>query len=143
MTLLQLKIQPAGKGYNNFMTEFVPFITKENSGMQHRNPPLNIHAAEEGYRVEAIVPGFRKEDISISFEKNELTISAKVNSKEDAKTRESVRNEYQLQSFARSIYVDEKVDGNMISAEYVNGILTLNLPLKQPVKSPVQQIIIQ
>ncbi len=92
--------------------------------------------------IELIAPGFNKEDLVVSFEKNLLTIESKGNVKADVKNGQLTRNEYQIENFRRSFNVDEEVDGEGISAEYVNGILRLNLPKKQPVKTPVKQITI-
>jgi HSP20 family protein len=54
-----------------------------------------------------------------------------------------VRREYSFRSFKRSFTLDETTDVNKIDAKYVNGVLTLNLPRKEEVKTPVQQITIQ
>jgi HSP20 family protein len=140
MTYVQLKTQPSVKGFNNFMTDFLP-IVKENA-THARRPFVNISSTEEGYTIDIFTPGFRKEEFSISFEKNLLTIAGNPECKEDAKTAQKIRNEYQIESFSRSFNVDDKVDGEKISAQYVNGVLTLNLPVKQPVKTPVKQITI-
>jgi len=126
------------KGFNNLAMRG---ITRENATSQQRKPLVNIYSSEEGYRIDLFVPGMKKEDLSISFEKNQLTVSGEC--KEDAKTMQIVRSEYQIESFKRSFSVDSDVDGEKICAEYVNGVLTLNLPKKQPVKSPVKQITVK
>jgi HSP20 family protein len=135
MTVLKFKTHPAGRSYNQ--QAFPAFPTKSSL------PPVNIYSTANGYLLELVAPGFTKEDIVISFDKNLLTIEGKMNVKEEAKNSQMLRNEYQFQSFKRSYNVDEDVDGELISAEYVNGVLRLNLPKKQPVKSPVKQIAIQ
>ena len=139
MTYVQLKTQPTVKGFNNFMTDFLP-IVKENAAQ--KKPLVNIFSSEEGYTIEVFTPVFKKEELSVSFDKNLLTVSGQPDCKEDAKTGEKIRKEYQIESFSRSFNVDDKVDGENISAQYVNGVLTLNLPKKQPVKTPVKQITI-
>lgn len=138
MTYVQLKTQPSVKGVNNFMTDFAPLIERTTS----RKPMVNVTSSEEGFKIEMFTPGFKKEELAISFEKNLLTVSGNPECKEDAKTSQKIRSEYQIESFRRSFNVDENVDVEKISAEYVNGVLTLNLPRKQPVKIPVKQITI-
>jgi len=54
-----------------------------------------------------------------------------------------VRREFKQQSFKRSFTVDEKINAEAISAQYVNGVLVLNLPKKEEVKPATKQINIQ
>ena len=55
----------------------------------------------------------------------------------------SIRREYSYRSFKRSFTLDDKTDGTNIDAQYVNGVLTLNLPKKEVVKPAVKEITIQ
>jgi HSP20 family protein len=67
--------------------------------------------------------------VKVSFEKK---------SENEQKTEKIIRNEYQTKSFSRSFNIDETVDAEQISAQYVNGILTLNFPKKEIVKEKKQ-----
>ena len=58
-------------------------------------------------------------------------------------TEKEIRKEYSYRSFKRSFTLDEKIDGNAIEAKYVNGVLTLNLPRKEEVKTASKDISIQ
>jgi HSP20 family protein len=136
MTYVQFKTQPVHKT----LSDLVLPMTRENGRIQPKKPLVNIYSSEEGYLIELFTPGMKKENFSISYDKNVLTVTGEC--KEDAKTGQKIRNEYQTESFKRSFNVDEEVDSERISAEYVNGVLTLNLPRKQPVKTPVKQITI-
>lgn len=138
MTVLKFKTQPADRGFAHLAPGYFPL----HSRVAKSQPPVNIYTSPEGYMIELIAPGFNKEDLVVSFEKNLLTIESKGNVKADVKNGQLTRNEYQIENFRRSFNVDEEVDGEGISAEYVNGILRLNLPKKQPVKTPVKQITI-
>jgi len=91
--------------------------------------------------LEVVAPGMKKEDFEISLENNMLTISA---SKEETKNEQEkqILKEYKFQSFKRSFTLDEKINAESISAQYVNGILTLNLPKKEEVKPATKQITI-
>ena len=74
------------------------------------------------------------------MEHNLLSVSADKKSENEAKTEKHLRKEYKHQSFKRSFTIDEKINAENIDAEYVNGILTLNLPKKQEVKLAAKQI---
>jgi HSP20 family protein len=88
-------------------------------------------------------PGFEKEDFQISLDKNLLTVSGsnkEIGNKEGEKL---VRNEYEFKAFKRSFTLDEKIGAEAISAQYVNGVLTLNLPKMEEVKPQTKQISVQ
>ena len=90
-----------------------------------------------------MAPWFNKEDFSINIDKNQLTISAEKKEETTNETERPIRNEYKFQPFKRSFTLDDKINADGISAQYVNGVLTLNLPKKEEVKPATKQINIQ
>jgi len=54
-----------------------------------------------------------------------------------------IRREFRQRSFKRSFTIDEKIDATNIDANYVNGVLTLNLPKKEEVKASATEITIK
>ena len=54
-----------------------------------------------------------------------------------------IRKEFSYRSFKRSFTIDEKIDGENISAKYENGILKLALPKKEDLKAGAKEINIQ
>ncbi|GAA4330906.1 Hsp20/alpha crystallin family protein [Flaviaesturariibacter amylovorans] len=101
--------------------------------------PVNIRETESAFQLEVVAPGFAKEDFDIALEKNLLTVSVQKKSENEAKEDKFLRHEYKFTSFSRSFTVSDSVDTEAIAAEYVNGVLTLNLPKRTIVKS-VKQI---
>ena len=143
MTFVNLKNRPANGHFNNLMTDFfapLPSLWKEdllNTNLR-RSIPVNIKETENAYQLEVVAPGFSKEDFQIGLENNLLTVAVEKKSEEDVKDEKFVRTEYTFSSFKRSFSVDEKIDADAISAQYVNGVLTLNLPKKAEVKTTKQ-----
>jgi HSP20 family protein len=144
MTYLKLKTTPVNGNFNNLLENIFsprPYIT--GSDYNGLNPgkavPVNITESKSGYEIEIAAPGFLKEDFKINLEKNLLTISAEVNSEAET-DKKTIRNEFKKQSFQRSFTIDENVETENISAQYVNGILTLNLQKKVEVRPEVKQI---
>ncbi len=82
---------------------------------------VNINESENGYDLELVAPGFTKEDFKIDLAKKILTISAEKNIEEN-KDKKQIRREYKYQSFKRSFTVDENIDSENISAQYINGV---------------------
>jgi HSP20 family protein len=124
---------------NKFLNQ--PFVAKQ-PAITHA-APVNIFETENDYQLEIIAPGWIKEDFKIQLEENLVTVSAETKSERDDKNWKVLKNEYQFPSFRRSFTIDENVDADSISAEYVNGVLRLNFPKKPIVKSPTKQITIQ
>ncbi|HRR76898.1 MAG TPA: Hsp20/alpha crystallin family protein [Ruminococcus sp.] len=89
------------------------------------------------YVMESELPGFEKEDIKLDLNGSCLVISAEhktENSEKDDKGN-YIRRERSYGSYKRSFDIPD-VDVEKINAEYKNGILTIDLPKKQP-EAPV------
>jgi HSP20 family protein len=146
MTFVNVKNRPANGHFNNFASDFFapfPSIWKEDLLSARKEiVPVNIRETENAYEVDVVAPGFEKEEFAIGLENNLLTVSAERKREEDVKSGKFLRNEYKTTSFKRSFTVDDKIDAEAISAQYVNGVLALNLPKKASVKT-TKQITIQ
>ena len=148
MTVVNFKRQPVEKNFNNLVENFFngfPSILKDDVATPgfRQIVPVNIIETESGFEVEVIAPGFQKDQFEISLEKNVLTVSGNRKSENEAKTGKHLKKEYGIESFKRSFTVGEHIDTKRINAQYVNGLLRLNLPKKAEVKDPVKQINIQ
>ncbi|NLG92268.1 MAG: Hsp20/alpha crystallin family protein [Clostridiales bacterium] len=82
------------------------------------------------YVLKAELPGFNKEDIKIDIEGSYLTVSAQHSDDTEEKRENYVRRERRYGSFARSFDISD-IKSDEITAEYTNGILSLNLPKKE------------
>lgn len=148
MTLVKFNNRPSGKNFNNLMDDFfatVPSIFRDDFVTPNLRSftPVNVKETENEYVLEVVAPGFQKEDFKISLDNNTLTVSAEKKEETENKNERTIRKEYKQQSFSRSFTIDDTIDGESIVAKYLNGVLTLNLSKKQPVKPPVKQITIQ
>ncbi len=93
----------------------------------------DIQDKGDKFLLEAELPGFRKEDISIDLNGDTLTITAvhKTETEEKGEKGEYIRRERKLGSYSRSFDVSG-IEPSQIDAAYVNGVLELTLPKKQP-----------
>ena len=146
MTFVRFKQRPALSTLNNFIDSALPAFPSlygsEFSGLQH-SVPVNVLEKEKQYVLEIVAPGYTKEQFSINIEKDSLIVSATMNTEEKKEKEKLIRNEYQAKGFKKTFTLPELTDGENISAQYVNGVLTLNLPLRQEVKEQTKQITIQ
>lgn len=95
------------------------------------------------YVVRADLPGFAKEDIRLDVDHDMLTVSAQKDERVEDKQDNYIVRERRYGSFSRRFDVSG-VRTDDIRASYENGVLTLNLPKKQPDQlPPSRQIEIQ
>jgi len=106
-------------------------------------PPANIIEKTGLYSVELAAPGMEKSDFNIKLDGNILTISAEKKTEAAKEDEKVIRREFGFKSFKRSFTVDEKIDAANIIAKYEKGILTLELPKKEELKTGTKEITIQ
>jgi HSP20 family protein len=97
-------------------------------------PAVDVVEKRDAYLLYAELPGVDASQIDISFEQNVLTIRGSKRSAFDT-TRDGELRVYAAErvtgSFERSIRLPEFVDGDHISAEFNNGVLTVSVPKAQ------------
>ena len=101
------------------------------------HPPVNnfrtdIRDDGDKYVMESELPGFEKEDISLDINGSYLVISAQHKTEEEKKDDDGkyIRRERTFGSYKRSFDVSG-IDADNISAEYKNGVLTVEMPKKK------------
>ncbi|SMO47759.1 Hsp20/alpha crystallin family protein [Solitalea koreensis] len=104
------------------------------------SPAVNVIESANGFTVELAAPGLKKDDFKIDLEKNTLTISADKENEITEETKNYHRREFSFSSFMRSFNLPESVDHDAISAEYIDGVLHLNIPKKAEAQGKPKQI---
>lgn len=153
MTNVNFASKPFEGSFNTFVDDLfteLPALFKNDFNKLERkgSVPVNVKETANSYQLEVVAPGFEKTDFKINLDQQLLTISAE--NKEEIKkdsngptTKEKlIRREYSYGSFKRSFTLDEKIDATKITASYINGIMTLNLPKKEVVKASPTEIVI-
>lgn len=107
--------------------------TEQTRSTRMYRPNVDILELREELLVLADIPGASAEDIDIKFESGTLTIRAAVKPRQPDGATMLLR-EYGVGDFHRVFQVSEAVDAARISAECVNGVLTLHLPKVEAVK---------
>ena len=139
----------------------IPYTRRSNSSMMdlfdelersmfgesgRRTPVFSTDIRDEGahYLLQADLPGFRKEDIHIDIDDDILTIKAEhTESKDEGGDKDSyIRRERYYGAYTRSFNVSE-IDVEGIKAAYENGVLTLTMPKKAPVKPEAKHLEIE
>ena len=148
MTLVRFKQRPSFASINNLIDSplsVFPSLYRDEIFTNGIKPsvPVNVFEKENGYVLEIVAPGFEKEQFTINVEQNTLTVTATGKKVEKGENEKQLRKEYEVKDFSKSFTLPELTDAENISAQYVNGFLTLNLPNKQEVKEQTKKITIQ
>ena len=96
-------------------------------------PSANVSEGKESFKIELAIAGYTKEQIGIQFQDNLLIVkgSVEVESNEDEKY---LTREFGLKSFIRRFSIPKSVDTDLISAVFLNGILSISIPKKEEMK---------
>lgn len=106
-------------------------------------PAVNIAETENQFHIELAVPGLKKEDFKISLDKNVLSISAEKKTENTEEGKKYSKKEYAYNSFVRSFTLPETADHTKIEAEYVDGILKLDVSKKEEAKFQSREIAVK
>lgn len=130
--------------FDDLLTDFpVLFRDDFNKLQTPQKVPVNVTEMDLAYKLEVIAPGFEKSDFKITLDKDVLTISAEHKEISKEQKEKPIRKEYLIKSFKRSFTIDHSINAKEIDAEYVNGVLTVQLPKKQEEKKITAEISIK
>lgn len=117
----------------NPLNDYVPstfggLIENMLSNTDHQSfyPAVDALKNEDSIELQVVAPGMNKEDFELNIDNNKLTISGERKFNEDLKY---TKRESEFGSFKRSFNLGDTINAEKISAEYVNGILKVALPL--------------
>jgi HSP20 family protein len=105
-----------------------------------RTPAVDIKENENEYSMEFELPGLTDKDIEVKVEGNLLTLSSKKSEEKEEKKKDYVVKERKSYSFCRSFVLPENVNADKITAEFNNGLLTLNVPKTEKAKPKLLEI---
>ncbi len=96
--------------------------------VQSFSPRTNIIETASAFNLQISLPGLKKEEIKIDVENDTLTISGERKFKQESETDKVHLVEGAYGSFSRSFNLPENIDKQGITAELVDGVLTLSIP---------------
>jgi len=118
--------------HKNPITDFVSnfFDPEYNDFFDKRtcDPSANIIEKSEGFELEIAAPGLKKEDFNINLENSILTISSELEDEKNEEGKNYTRKEFYYGSFSRSFTLPKSIDTDKIKADYIHGILKIDLP---------------
>jgi len=89
-------------------------------------PYTDIYETEEALTLVMEMPGVEKKDVDVQLENDVLRIEGRIDSSK-YEGLEPLYSEYNVGHYARGFTLSDKIDQEGISAELVDGVLTLTL----------------
>ena len=100
-------------------------------------PPVNVFERPDEFLLTAELPGVRTEDLEISVSNGQLVLRGKRLVPSEPSPERYRRSERPHGEWERAIPLPDRVEEEQMSAEFVNGVLTVHLP-KAPSTQPRQ-----
>ncbi len=117
--------------------EFDDVLNRYHTGMPTKSfdnstsewsPLADITETDEAFHVKAELPGVKKEDVNVSLSNGVLTLKGERKTEEETKDEKQHRIERFHGTFVRRFDMPDNIDQENISADYVDGVLELNIP---------------
>jgi HSP20 family protein len=103
-------------------------------------PAVDVKKEKNRYVVKADPPGLTAQDIDINVDDNTLIISSEKEEKSEKSDEGYIMKERKHTSFRRAFELPDDADQTGISADFKNGLLTLNVPRTGAEKSESRKI---
>ena len=98
-----------------------------------RSFPMDAYRRGDAFHIELDLPGVDPDSIELTVEQNVLTIRAERRF-ESQEEDEILVSERPQGSFSRQLMLSAGLDSDKLSAEYVNGVLRLTIPVAEQAK---------
>ena len=142
--MTKIFVNPAHLNRDEFLTPFDKIFDqlidksfpnfKEETGVsfnQGAYPKVNVYEYDDKVGIIAEIPGLDKKNVSVEVEDNVLTISGDKHGFEDDGGK-CITRELKHSSFKRSFNLGEQLDGDEVTANFKDGILSINIPKVEP-----------
>jgi HSP20 family protein len=96
--------------------------------------PVTVLRDGDALKVEALLPGIRPDDIDIDIDQGQLTITAKYHDEGTQEGEAPILREFARGQVTRSFSLPFPVEVEHVGADFVNGALTLTLPIAEEAK---------
>lgn len=106
------------------------------------SPKMDIAEMKDKYEVRAELPGIDEKDIDLSVDDGVLTISGEKKTETQDDGKGYWLKECSFGSFSRAIRLPDNVADDKIDAKFNKGVLTIDLPKKEPTVAKAKKIAI-
>jgi len=122
---------------NRLVDEFfgrrAPFTTEAEESWGFA-PPVDIYEDDHKLTFKVEIPGMEEKDLKVEIEDHTLTVRGERKVEKEIKEEHFRRKERHYGAFSRSFTLPASVDTEKIEANYVNGVLAIELPKRAEAK---------
>ena len=118
--------------FDNYLLNNDPWTTGVANRPNYASAPTNKYRwdeTDEAYKLDIVMPGMTKKDIDLTFKEDTLTIKCKKQVSEGDQQFLGVKTEQAFRNFPRAVNAEK------VSAEMVDGVLSIVLPKKESDKA--------
>ena len=130
-------LTPFDKLFDQMVSQHYPEITKSvgvNPMQGTAYPKVNVYEYDDKVGIVAEIPGLDKKQLEVSVEEGVLTIAGDKHSAFENDGAKVLRRELKQSSFKRQFELGDLLDGENISANFKDGILSVDVPKIEPEK---------
>ena len=130
-------LTPFDKMFDNLVETQFPDIVKQVGVKPYQGsayPKVNVYEYDDKIGLVAEITGLKKKQLNIEVEDGVLTISGDKHNILDEADAKILRRELKQSSFKRSFELGDLLDGDNISANFTDGILSISIPKLEPEK---------
>jgi len=99
------------------------------------SPAVDLAEDEKGYAVSIELPGVKKEDVVVELHGNVLSVRGEKKSEREGKQERGHWLERSFGSFSRSFTLPPGALADELKAAFKDGVLTIEIPKREPVKA--------
>lgn len=92
------------------------------------SPAVDVFDDGGAIVVKAELPGISRDDIEVKLIDNTLEITGEKKSEEKIDRRDYLRVERSYGKFSRTLRLPEGLDADQVTADFINGVLEINIP---------------
>ena len=130
-------LTPFDKMFDQMVESQFPEVVRQVGIKPYGNtayPKVNVYEYDDKVGIVAEIPGLDKKQLNVEVEDGVLTISGDKHSAFESEGAKVLRKELKESSFKRQFELGELLDGDNISANFKDGILSISVPKTEPEK---------
>ena len=130
-------LTPFDKMFDQMVESQFPEVVRQVGIKPYGNtayPKVNVYEYDDKVGIVAEIPGLDKKQLNVEVEDGILTISGDKHSAFESEGAKILRKELKESSFKRQFELGELLDGDNISANFKDGILSISVPKTEPEK---------
>ena len=130
-------LTPFDKMFDQMVESQFPDVVRQVGIKPYGNtayPKVNVYEYDDKIGIIAEIPGLDKKQLNVEVEDGILTISGDKHSAFENEGAKVLRKELKESSFKRQFELGELLDGDNISANFKDGILSISVPKSEPEK---------